>query len=173
MARSTTACWVVVALVASVWLWPGAEAKACDPVGPAPSLPPPPTGMSTPTAISLAVPAVIDATFLGLQLGYADQMLPTELAVVQIILGSSQVVYSSIQMTLGVVSGSMSCGGNAHDIQALTIGGLVGTFLGSWLIAHGVASVQVRRHRARQEPTFTPRASVSHEGFVIGLGGSF
>jgi hypothetical protein len=51
--------------------------------------------------------------------------------------------------------GMCSCGGNGPDLGVPTLGGFLGgfldTFLGGWLVANGVASVQVRRHRARQD----------------------
>lgn len=171
MARSTTARFgVVMALVTGLWLAQAGSAQACATDGPAP---PRATSVSGGVAASLAVPAVIDAAMLAFQLGYGDQMLPQELAIVQIVLGSTQIVYSTLQMGLGMMVGMFSCGSNGPDMGALMLGGFIGTFLGSWLIADGVASLQVRRHRARQEATFTPTASVSHEGFFVGVGGTF
>jgi hypothetical protein len=171
MAHSTTARFgMVAALVMGLWLAQVGSARACTLDGPAP---PRPTAVSGPVAATLAVPAVIDAALLAFQLGYGDQMLPQELAIVQIVLGSTQLAYSTLLMAGGLFGSMMSCTGQNPDTHALLLGGFIGTFLSSWLIADGVASVQVRRHRARQELPFVPTASVSHEGFMVGLGGSF
>ncbi len=160
---------MVSAMIVGLWLAQAGQARACSLDG-GPQ-PPPPTTISAGVGISLAVPAVIDATMLAFQLGYGDEMLPTELAVVQVILGSAQILYSSGQMFIGAVSSMVSCGERGPDGAVLALSGFIGTFLGSWLIADGVASIQTRRHRARQQ--VLPTASVTPDGFWVGALGSF
>lgn len=172
MARSTMArAGMLSVMVVGLWLAQVGAASACSFDGPA--APPPPTSVQSGTAISLAVPAIVDATMLAFQLGYGDQMLPEELAIVQLVLGTTQIVHSVFQMGVGLMWGMFGCGNAGPDPGVLLLGGFIGTFLGSWLIADGIASLQVRHHRDRQAVEVLPMASVSAEGFLVGAGGTF
>jgi hypothetical protein len=161
---------MMAVMVVGLWLSQAGSASACSLDAPAP---PPPTSIQSGTAISLAVPAIVDATMLAFQLGYGDQMLPEELAIVQLVLGSAQILHSAFQMGVGMMWGMFGCGNAGPDPGVLLLGGFIGTFLGSWLIADGIASLQVHRHRERQAVQVLPTASASADGFMLGLGGTF
>ncbi|MFN7696741.1 MAG: hypothetical protein ACK6CU_15550 [Deltaproteobacteria bacterium] len=169
----------VLAVWLGVWLGHVDPAQACSPprdVGTTmgssqPSVWSEP-GLSAPAIASVVVPAAVDALMLAFQLGYGDRMLPEDIAILQILLGSTQVVYSTLQSAFAFLASLGACTGGGPDRPVMMVGGLVGTFLGSWLIAHGVSSVQVRRHRAGQA-RLLPTASAGPDGFFVGLGGVF
>lgn len=170
----TTSFVLALALTAQL---PPSSASACSLIEPpaTPLPPPPPDHTDLPWGIAIAAGAVVDATFVGLQIGYADQMFPTWLAALELTLGIGQTLFGAGLFAASFVGSLRDDSCEARPTWPRD--GFTSSFLlmgvGGWLIAHAIWSLadgdESTESSARLRPIFT----ASPDGALVGVIGTF
>lgn len=122
-----------------------------------------------PLVWSLAVAGVIDATFLGLDLGYGVQgrTLPHAGAVLEGIVGVAHFVGATILGFGGLFEVGDSCGSPSRG-HAMWGASATMTVLGGWFLSHAIWSTRVP-----EGPSIRPTVGFGPTGGQLGLTGRF